>query len=153
MCDNKKRVLSLVIAGWKCVCLQCWHWTGGSWGVIYLKSRSWVKNVGFLWSMLLLIVSKYSNQCYHILWRTMCLLSNAWCHLNLCFQASLIYSAHYTSAKYSFFKRIFSDVSFVQLQPYSPDYLLVESDEDGMKPESLRDRLSGWSKKDIYSNT
>lgn len=39
------------------------------------------------------------------------------------------------------------------LQPYSPDYLLVESDEDGMKPESLRDRLSGWSKKDIYSNT
>ncbi|KAJ8028785.1 Kynurenine/alpha-aminoadipate aminotransferase, mitochondrial [Holothuria leucospilota] len=35
------------------------------------------------------------------------------------------------------------------LEPYSTDYLIVESDENGMKPESLKSKLSRWSKDDI----
>ncbi|PIK44361.1 putative kynurenine/alpha-aminoadipate aminotransferase, mitochondrial isoform X2 [Apostichopus japonicus] len=39
------------------------------------------------------------------------------------------------------------------LEPYKPEYLLVESDKDGMKPESLKNKLSRWSKEDAYSDT
>ncbi|XP_071848039.1 kynurenine/alpha-aminoadipate aminotransferase, mitochondrial-like [Apostichopus japonicus] len=39
------------------------------------------------------------------------------------------------------------------LEPYKPEYILVESDKDGMKPESLKNKLSRWSKEDAYSDT